>query len=284
MFPAGPPVAHQPEWVAKMTGVHRQQAQDRVPVARVFNVWNVPEYGQSDTDYQDLVSDVLAARQDSRLYKRLVYDEQVATSVNCGINPNEIGGQLIINASGKPGGSLATINKDVKEELDRFLKDGPTAEELERVKTAYEANLVRGLDRIGGFGGKSDILARGQVFTGNPEQYVISLDRVRKATAQDLRDTARRWLSDGLYQLEVVPYPEYKTAGAGADRSKLPEAGATPNVKLPAFERMTLSHGFKVVEGDGHELPPVRLSIRRAPGPSAASPATPGWACPTSTV
>jgi len=224
-IPAGPPVAHQTEWVAKMTSVHRQQAQDRVPVARVFNVWNIPEYGQADTDYLDLVSDVLAAGKSSRLYKRLVYDEQVATSVNCGINPNEIGGQFIVGATAKPGGSLVPINKDVEEELDKFLKDGPTAEELERVKTAYEANLVRGLDRIGGFGGKSDILARGQVFTGNPEQYQISLDRVRKATAQDLRDAARRWLSDGLYQLEVVPYPEYKAASTGADRSKLPEVG-----------------------------------------------------------
>jgi zinc protease len=283
-IPAGPPVAHQTEWVAKMTGVHRQQAQDRVPVARVFNVWNVPEYGQADTDYLDLVSDVLAEGKDSRLYKRLVYDEQVATSVNCGINPNEIGGQFVVGASAKPGGSLGPINKDVQEELDRFLKDGPTAEELERVKTAYEANLVRGLDRIGGFGGKSDILARGQVFTGNPEQYVISLDRVRKATAQDLRDAARRWLSDGLYQLEVTPYPEYKTAGAGADRSKLPEVGATPNVKLPAFERMTLSNGLKVVLAERHELPLVNFTMLVDAGTSADSPATPGMASMTSSL
>jgi len=101
-IPAGPPIAHQNEWVAKMTGVHRQQAQDRVPVARVFDIWNVPEYGQADTDYLDLVSDVLAAGKDSRLYKRLVYDEQVATSVSSGINPNEIGGQFSIGAAAKP--------------------------------------------------------------------------------------------------------------------------------------------------------------------------------------
>src|SRR3989442_9055834 len=113
-IPAGPPVAHQTEWVAKMAGVHRQQAQDRVPVARVFNVWNIPEYGQADTDYLDLVSDVLAAGKNSRFYKRLVYDEQIATSVNCGINPNEIGGQVIVCASAKPGGSPAPIYKNVQ--------------------------------------------------------------------------------------------------------------------------------------------------------------------------
>jgi zinc protease len=253
-------------------------------VARVFDVWNVPEYGQADTDYLDLVSDVLAAGKDSRLYKRLVYDEQIATSVNSGINPNEIGGQFLVITSAKPGGSLAPINKDVQEELDKFLKDGPTAEELERVKTAYEANLVRGLDRIGGFGGKSDILARGQVFTGNPEQYLISLDRVRKATTQDLRDAARRWLSDGLYQLEVLPYPEYKAASAGADRSKLPEVGATPNVKLPAFERMTLSNGLKVILAERHELPLVDFTMLVDAGTSADSPSAPGTAAMTSSL
>src|SRR5260370_38418503 len=101
-----------------MTGVHRQQAQDRVPVARVFDVWNVPEYGQADTDYLDLVSDVLAEGKDSRLYKRLVYEEQSATSVNCSINPNEIGGPFFICASAKPRGVLGPINKAVQEELE----------------------------------------------------------------------------------------------------------------------------------------------------------------------
>jgi zinc protease len=283
-IPAGPPIAHQNEWVAKMTGVHRQQAQDRVPVARVFNIWNTPEYGQADTDYLDLVSDVLAAGKDSRLYKRLIYDEQIATSVTSGISPNEIGGQFSIGASAKPGGTLDAINKDVQEELDRFLKDGPTAEELERVKTSYEANLVRGLDRIGGFGGKSDILARGQVFTGNPDEYLVSLDRVRKATSEDLRDAARRWLSDGLYQLEVTPYPEYQVAGPGADRSKLPEVGATPNVKLPAFERMTLSNGLKVVLAERHELPLINFTMLVDAGTSADNAATPGAAGMTSAL
>ena len=137
---------------------------------------------------------------------------------------------------------------------------------------------VRGLDRIGGFGGKSDILARGQVFTGNPEQYLISLERVRKATAEDLRDAARRWLGDGLYQLQVVPYPEYKAAATGADRSKLPEVGAMPNVKLPPFERLTLSNGLKVVLAERHELPLVNFTMLVDAGTSADSPAAPGSA------
>jgi len=86
-IPAGPPIGHQTAWVAKMSGTHQQQVQDRVPADRVFNVWNIPGFGVADTDYLDLVSDVLASGKDSRLYKRLVYDEQIATSVSTGITP-----------------------------------------------------------------------------------------------------------------------------------------------------------------------------------------------------
>jgi len=283
-IPPGPPIAHQNAWIAKMTGVHHQQAQDRVPAARVFNIWNAPGFGETDTDYLDLVSDVLASGKDSRLYKRLVYDEQIATSVSSSIDAGEIGGQFAIIASAKPDGRLAPINKGVQEELDRFLKDGPTAEELERVKTAYEAHLVRGLDRIGGFGGKSDILAHGQVFTGNPDQYRLSLERVRKATALDLRDAARRWLSDGLYQLEVLPYPDYKTSTAAVDRSKLPDVGQTPDLKLPAFQRMTLSNGLKVVLAERHELPLVNFTMLIDAGTAADSPTTPGTAHMTASL
>jgi len=176
------------------------------------------------------------------------------------------------------------VKKGIEEELEKFLKDGPTAEEIERVKTAYEADLIRGLDRIGGSGGKSDILARGEVFTGNPEQYRESLERVRKATAEDLRDAARRWLTDGLYQLEVLRYPDYKATPASVDRSRLPEMSATPDVKLPPFQRMTLSNGLKVVLAERHELPVVNFTILVDAGTAADGFATPGTAGMTSSL
>jgi len=184
-----------------------------VPVARVFNVWNVPEYGQSTPIIWILVSDVLAAGKDFAALQAARYDEQVATSVNCGINPNEIGASSLLERRRTRG--AGAINKDVQDELDRFLKDGQRRKSWSVSRQRMKQNLVRGLDRIGGFGGKSDILARGR-YSREIRNVLICVDRVRKATAQDLRDAARRWLSDGLYQLEVTPYPEYKTASAGA--------------------------------------------------------------------
>ncbi len=59
-IPAGPPIGAQRVWIAKMTGTHRSVVQDRVPQARLYKVWNVPQWGSEDADYLDLVSDVLA--------------------------------------------------------------------------------------------------------------------------------------------------------------------------------------------------------------------------------
>ncbi|HZI31213.1 MAG TPA: pitrilysin family protein, partial [Candidatus Binatia bacterium] len=167
-IPAGPPVGHQEVWIAKMTGAHRGVVQDRVPQARIYKVWNVPPDATPDGDYLDLVSDVLSSGKSSRFYKRLVYDDQIATNANAFVDLREIAGQFRIQATAKPNGDLAQVEKELHEELAKFLKDGPTAEELARVKAQYQANFIRGIERIGGFGGKSDQLARNQVFHGDP--------------------------------------------------------------------------------------------------------------------
>ncbi|HLP99792.1 MAG TPA: pitrilysin family protein [Candidatus Limnocylindria bacterium] len=283
-IPAGPPVAHQNVWIAKMTGTHRETVEDRVPQARVYKVWNIPEYGSADADYLDLVSDVLSQGKTSRFYKRLVYDDQIATNANAFVDLNEIGGQFDIQATARPGQGLAQVEKELEEELARFLKDGPTAEELQRVKTQYMANFVRGIERIGGFGGKSDRLARSQVFRGRPDAYKDSLKRVQEATAEDLKAAANRWLSNGVYILEVVPFPEYKTASSGADRAKAPVPGTPPELKLPKLQRITLSNGLKVILAERHEVPLVDFWMALDGGFAADQFAAPGTASMTTSL
>src|SRR5450755_1959948 len=277
-IPAGPPVAHQEVWIAKMAGTHRQIVQDRVPQARIYKVWNIPEYGSAEADYLDLVSDCLSNGKSSRLYKRLVYEDQIATDAGAFTDLREIGGQFYVRASARPGQSVAQVEKEVDEELARFIKNGPTPEEMKRIKTQYEADLVRGVERIGGFGGKSDRLAQSQVFRGSPDAYKISLKRVQEATAEDLRAAAQKWLSDGVYILEVDPFPDYKTASAGADRSKAPDTGTPPELKLPKFQRATLSNGLKVVLAERHEVPLVNFTLAADAGYASDSLTSPGTA------
>ena len=277
-IPAGPPVAHQEVWIAKMSGTHRQVVQDRVPQARIYKVWNMPEYGSADADYLDLVSDCLSSGKSSRFYKRLVYEDQIATDAAAFVDLREIGSQFRVQATARPGEGLAQVEKELDEELTRFLKDGPTHEELERVKVQYEANFIRGIERIGGFGGKSDRLAQSMVFRGSPDAYKISLQRVREATPEDLKAAANRWLSDGVYILEVHPFPDYKTASTGVDRSKPPALGAAPELKLPKLQRATLSNGLKVVLAERHEVPLVNLTLAVDAGFASDALSSPGTA------
>ena len=111
---------------------------------------------------------VLASGKSSRLYKRLVYDDQIATDVAAFQGASEIGSNFIVQATARPGGDLAAVEKAVDEEMARFLRDGPTAEEIERAKTERLAGFVRGVERIGGFGGKSDVLARARCGAAAP--------------------------------------------------------------------------------------------------------------------
>src|SRR5438046_304273 len=152
-IPATPPIAKQDVWIARRTGSHREVMQDRVPQGRIYKEWNIPQFGSADGDYLDLVTDVLAAGKTSRLYKRLVYDEQIATDVAAYVDLREIGGQLVIRATAKPGGDLGRVEHALDQELARFIQSGPTASELRRVQTQSRANVIRGVDGHPGFGG-----------------------------------------------------------------------------------------------------------------------------------
>ncbi|HLP17138.1 MAG TPA: pitrilysin family protein [Bacteroidota bacterium] len=280
-IPPGPPIAHFNAWIAKRTGEQRQQVQDRVPQARIYKVWNIPQSGTETETWLDLASDVLASSKVSRLYKRLVYDDQIATAVSAGLDSREIAGQFVITATAKPGGDLKKIEQAIDEELAKFIKSGPTEKELERVKTQYEAGFIRGIERIGGFGGKSDILAKNQVFHNDPEFYKTYLQRVQSATTSQLQHAAKEWLSDGVYVLEVYPFPQYTKSETGADRKALPAVGAPPTAKFPKLERATLSNGLKVVLAERTAIPTVDVDLIVDAGYAADLGIAPGTASMT---
>src|SRR5260370_15524809 len=123
---AGPPVAYQQVWVAKMTGTHRQVVQDRVRQARIYKVWNVPEFGSAEADYVDLLSDCLSNGKSSRFYKRLVYEDQIATETLAYTDLREIGGEFYVRAAARPGQSIAQVEKERDEELAPFVKNSTT--------------------------------------------------------------------------------------------------------------------------------------------------------------
>ena len=277
-IPSGPPIARHQSWPAKMIGDHRQVMQDRVPQSRLVKVWNVPEFGSADEVYLSMAFDILGSGKSSRLYKRLVYKDRIASDVDAGVDDREIASQAGIQTTAQPGGDLAAVERVQDEEMRRFIASGPTLEELDREKVQQRASFIRGLERVGGFGGKSDILAKGMVFRGDPQAYKAIQTRIATATVHDLRSAMKRWLTDGSYALEVHPFPEYEAIASTIDRKKLPDVASPPAAPLPVPERATLANGMKVVLSRRSAVPVVRLALNVDGGYSADDPKKPGIA------
>ena len=267
-IPPGPPIAKQEVWIAKRSGTHRGWVQDRVPQARLYRVWNVPEFGSPEEAVLDLAAEVLGQGKTSRLYKRLVYRDQIATSATADNDTNEIGGQFDFTLTANPGADLSKVEKAADEELQNFLRNGPSAAELQLAKTQILGRYVRIVERIGGFGGTSDVLARCQTYRGNPDCYKDYLKWVKAATPATVKKAAVDWLSDGDYVLEVHPYPSLKTEGK-LDRSKEPAAGDPMSLKLPPVQKSSLSNGLKIVLAERHSAPVVNFTLLVDSGYSA---------------
>jgi zinc protease len=277
-IPSGPPVARFQKWIPQIEGQVRQTATDRVPQPRLYQVWNVPCYGEADTVYLGLVADVLAQGKSSRLYKRLVYDEQLATEVSAEVDAHEISSQFVITVTAKAGGDLDRIEADVNQELQRLLDQGATPEELQRAKTGEIAQFVTGIERIGGFGGKSDILAMNQTYRGDPGFYQTILKYTREATPENLTGAARKWLTDNVYVLGIHPFPDYEATSESVDRSRLPTPTAPPEVVFPTLQRTQLANGLKIVLAERHATPMVRLTLQVDAGYASDQLAAPGTA------
>jgi zinc protease len=260
-IPSGSPVERQQDWIAARSGEHRITTEDRVPQGRVLFAWNVPGIGTPDGDSLDLVSTILAQDKTSPLYKRLVYEDQIATDVAAFVWLREIGGLFVVWATAAPGQDLAHVESVLQQEMQAFLKRGPTSQELATAKVQHRASFVRGMERIGGFGGKSDILARSQVFGDSPDAYKTSLGRMDTATTRDLARAARHWLSDGRLVLEVRPYPSYSTQPSDIDRSKIPDAGEPPKPNFPKLERAQLANGLKLILARRPAIPVVDFEL-----------------------
>lgn len=260
-IPAGPTIARPGVNIPKRFGNSRAEYQDRVPQSQITMVWNTTQWGTKDGVWLDLLSDVLAAGKNSRLYKKLVYEKQICPSVYAYVNYMEISGNFYIQADVKPGKTVEEVEAAINEIMEEFLAKGPSEEEVNRVKASYFANRLKGLERIGGFGGKSDLLAENEVFGGSADYYKKVLRWYHETTAKNIHDAAKKFLSDGRFTLVCNPFPEYTVTGTEADRSKAPEVDKKVNAKFPDLQRATLKNGMKVVLAQRTESPTVVASM-----------------------
>jgi len=184
---SGPPLARQTKWIAKRTGKLEQVMHDRVPQARIYKIWNVPEWGSTEDALLSLASGVLSSDKRSRLYNRLVYKERVASDVSAFSFNSELGGLFGVVATALDESKLDYIDQAINEELVKFMQKGPTKDELKRVKTAYTAGFVRGIETVSA---KADMLAEGQVYGDDPSTYKKSMQLITSANAKQVTKAA----------------------------------------------------------------------------------------------
>ena len=289
-IPAGPTMAQPKVDPAPRNTSTREEMTDRVPQTRIYRAWNTAEYGTADADRLQLLAQVLGGSRSSRLDRRLVFGDQLANSVSTAAWGNELGGMFYIQVDVKQGVDVATVEAALDEELKKLLAEGPTADELERARTVYRGGFVRGIERIGGFGGKADALAECAVFAGDPGCFRESLSVYANATAAEITEAGKRWLSAGDHTIVVVPGervatveeesashpdmaavpaadPKYTVSASTVDRTQgVPQTTEFPALTFPALQRAKLSNGVEVILVERHDVPVVRLSLELPSG------------------
>ena len=262
-IPPGPPLTVQEEWIPRHTAERRMTVQDRVPQERLYLAWSAPRWGTTDSRHLGLAANILGQGKNSRLYERLVYQEQLASDISMQAYALEISGLAILQVSINPGKSIDEVEKIVREELAKLVQKGPTRTELERAQSVARASFIRGIEKVGGFGGsKSSVLAEYAVYGGDPGGYRHYLNDIAGATREQVQLAAEHWLGQQApFVARYLPYPELATNSDGADRSVIPEQTEPKPARFPTFSRKTLSNGLELVLVERPGIPLINLSL-----------------------
>jgi zinc protease len=215
--PAGPRVTPVEMTERPLVGDTRLLISDRVELPRLYISWLTPAMFAAGDAELDLAGDILANGKTSRLYRRLVFDERIATDVSATQNSRESAGFFQVAATAAPGFALADIERAIVEEVARLASEGPTAAELERCRVQAESQFMFRLQTVGGFGGKSDQLNAYNTFLRDPDFFDRDLARYQRVTGASLGATVRSFLAhDRRVALSVVPHDRTELALPGS--------------------------------------------------------------------
>ncbi|MDA9174671.1 insulinase family protein [Gammaproteobacteria bacterium] len=260
---SGPPLVKPEKWIAKRSEEKREVMFDDVPQARIYKIWNVPERDTEAAAHFDLASSVLVGGKNSPLYKELVYEQQIATSVSSFYYDREIAGMFFIVADVVAGVDPATVETAMDDVMAEFTKRGPNPKLLKAEKTKILAGFIRGIQRIGGFGGKSDLLATCQTYTGDPGCYQKNLAYLDAVTPSKMKATFAKWIDDTPYVLTILPTDKYSVGETDLDRSSgVPYPTEKVEFQFPTLQTATLSNGAKVVLAQRTGVPLVEMNFQ----------------------
>jgi zinc protease len=211
-IPSGPDVLPPVPEIPKIQGEKRLIHEDTVQLPRLYIAWHSTYlYGPYDAA-MDIVSDILAHGKNSRLYKSLVYEKQIAQDVNAYHLSREMGSLFIVSATAKPGTDLEQIEAVIEETLRVLPEEGVQTRELERIKNSHRAMFINSLQRVGGFFGITDRLNEFNTFLRDPGLIHDEVNRYISVTDDEILDAVRAHLHpEDRIVLHVLPKANRKT-------------------------------------------------------------------------
>jgi zinc protease len=279
-IPSGQPVPPIDAKTPPITSEKRGVVTDQVELPRIYMGWITDSiYKPGDAEAQ-MLARILGGGKSSRLYKRLVYDRQIAQDVTAFQYSLILGSVFQITATAKPGVKPEDLEKAIDEELDAMRKDGPRPEEVERARNLIQGQIVRGLEVLGGFGGVADRLNQYNHYLGDPGFLAKDLARFDAATASSIQKIAADKLTrnsrvvvygvPGKKVIDDVPKTaeqEKNEAVTGANipnqewRKQQPGAGTASSLSLPVPKTFKLANGLTVLFAEQHNLPVVSANL-----------------------
>ncbi len=197
--------------------------EDKVQLPRFYYTWPTVRLFTADDAPLEILADVLAGDKNSRLYKRLVYEQQTAQAVAAYQDGNRLAGAFTLSVTPKPGQAPAALAAAADEEVARLAREGPTARELERAKNSVRVTF---LDRLASVNSKADVLNTYNYLAGTPDYARQDAARYDAVTAADVQRVARQYLAAHKVVLTIVPVGRRSLALGGAAATLVP--GAAP--------------------------------------------------------
>ena len=271
----------------------RKVMKDQVAATMIDRYYSVPGISDRDLTALTVGAQILGGLSSSRLDNTLVRDEQLAVQVSAGNYAWQRVGILNIGAVVKPGVDPAVMENRLNEIIAEFIEKGPTEDEVRRAATSSLAGTIRGLEQVGGFGGKAVTLAQGEVLAGDPGFFERQLNILATLTPGEVQAAMKKWMTrpaltmvlepgerEGTYEEAAsVATAEAATEDAAPASNEItvtkerpaPEIAQLTALDFPDVQRTKLSNGIDVYYAQRDAVPATRVSISFDAG-SAADP------------
>lgn len=277
--------------VPVLTENKRTVMRDQVAATIIQKYWSVPGITDRELTALTVGANVLGGLASSRLDNTMVRDEQLAVQVGAGNFAFQRVGILTVSAVVRPGQDPAAVEARLDELIADYIAEGPTEDEVRRAATNSVAGTIRGLEQVGGFGGKAVTLAQGEVLAGSPNFYSQQLEVLATLTPEEVKSSMQTWMTRPNFTLILEPGErdaEYAEAasvgGAGEEEAALaddtltvslrrdpPAIASEAQLDFPDIMRATLDNGITVHYAQRDAVPVTRVAMSFNAG-SAADP------------